>query len=194
MSGGYSIILASASPRRRELLERSGVPFETAPADVDEASLPGEAPDAMVRRLAEAKARAIVSRYPEAWIIGADTVVVQDGRVFGKPADRADARAMLTALQGRDHVVWGGFAVLSGRDGRAISEAHATTVRFAPMAADEIERYLDTDEPMDKAGAYAIQGYGGQFVESIEGSYSNVVGLNLAALLRVLKAAGGVGR
>ncbi len=197
MSGGRGmtgeaeeIILASASPRRKELLERCGLSFRVLTAGVDEEPLPAEAPEAMVRRLAASKAAAISSSFPHAWVIGADTTVVLNGEVLGKPRDAEDAARMLGAMQAGEHEVWGGIAVQHGARGLAREAACVTRVRFAPLAMHEIALYIASGEPMDKAGAYAIQGRGMQFVQSISGSYSNVVGLDVVVLLQMLRSMG----
>ncbi len=171
----WPLVLASASPRRAELLRLAGYAFMTAQADLDETPHPGEAADVYVRRLAEAKAAAGAARHPGAVVLGADTTVVVDGDILGKPADAAEAAAMLTRLQGRAHEVFTGVAV-SGPDGRASAVAR-TRVWFAAMSADEIATYVATGEPMDKAGAYGIQGQASRYVTRIDGSYPNVMGL-----------------
>jgi septum formation protein len=183
------LLLASASPRRAELLAAAGISFETLAVDLDEAVLPGEAPEAHVRRLAEAKARAALARRASALVLGADTVVVLDGRILGKPRDAGDARAMLEALAGRDHQVLTGVALVSA-EASAFEVAH-TRVWFAPMTAPEIDDYIRSGEPMDKAGAYGIQGLASRYVERIEGSYTNVVGLPVALVVRMLDGAQG---
>lgn len=181
------VVLASGSPRRLELLRRLGLDPEVRPADVDEAPLPGEAPAATVARLAAAKARA-VDGPADLLVIGADTEVVLDGDVLGKPADAAGAAALLRSLSGREHVVLTGVHVrFAGREAAAVE---ATVVRFRALRDDEIEAYVATGEPLDKAGGYGIQGAGGMFVERIEGSDTNVVGLPLATLVGL---AAGVG-
>jgi septum formation protein len=185
------LILASSSPRRAEVLRDAGIPFETIAVNVDETRLAGESAEKMVRRLAEAKARAAAARVAEpAIVIGADTVVVLGEEVLGKPASAADARAMLARLSGKTHAVMTGLAVIRLPDRATRIETESTRVTFAPLMAQEIEDYLASGEPMDKAGAYAIQGRGGRFVTSIDGCYFNVVGLPLARLYRILKELG----
>jgi septum formation protein len=169
------LVLASASPRRAELLRLAGYLFSVAHADLDETPLHGEAADVYVRRLAEEKAAAVAARHPDAVVLGADTTVVVDGDILGKPADAADAAAMLTRLQGRAHDVLTGVAV-RGPDTGASAVAR-TRVWFAAMTADEIAAYVATGEPMDKAGAYGIQGQASRYVTRIDGSYPNVMGL-----------------
>jgi septum formation protein len=169
------LVLASASPRRAELLRLAGYTFTAAQADLDETPLPGEAADAYVRRLAEGKAAAIAARHPGAVVLGADTTVVVDGDILGKPADAADAAAMLSRLQGRAHDVFTGVAVRAPDGGD--SAVARTRVWFAAMTGDEIAAYVATGEPMDKAGAYGIQGQASRYVTRIDGSYPNVMGL-----------------
>lgn len=181
-------VLASASPRRRELLALLGHPFDVEPTDPDEAPLPGESAAELVVRLARAKAGLVAVRRTDAVVIGADTVVVLDGEILGKPRDPRHATGMLRALAGRSHVVSSGVAVTVG--GRTVSDVAHTTVEFTGITAAEIDAYVATGEPSDKAGAYAIQGAGGRFVERIEGSYHNVVGLPLASLVRLLRSVG----
>ncbi|HEX9761006.1 MAG TPA: Maf family protein [Candidatus Acidoferrales bacterium] len=188
------LILASSSPRRAEILRDAGFAFEVAPADIDETPRPSERAHALVRRLAEAKARAVAARAgDDAIVLGADTEVVVDGDVFGKPADAADARRMLEKLSGRAHEVITGVALLRTRDGALLEAIESTQVTFATITPQEIEAYVASGEPLGKAGAYAVQGLGGRFVTRIEGCYFNVVGLPLArvyALLRDLECGG----
>ena len=184
MTQPLAITLASASPRRREILAALGLEFSIAAADVDETPLPGEAPADMVLRLAVAKAEAITAD-PDAIVIAADTAVVVDGRSLGKPADRDDCLEMLDALAGRCHTVQTGVA-LRCRD-KTRTALSTTNVHFRDISRDEALAYWQSGEPRDKAGAYAVQGLGGVFVERIEGSYSGVVGLPVfetASLLR----------
>lgn len=175
------LVLASASPRRREILQSAGIDFETQPANVDETILSGESPESYVRRLAEAKARAVQGEV----VLGADTVVVVDSQILGKPADSADASRMLRLLSGRDHTVLTGICLRSGRGTRV--DSASTLVRFATLSEAEIADYIATGEPMDKAGAYAIQGLASKFVERIEGCYFNVVGLPVSLIYKHLK-------
>jgi septum formation protein len=188
------IILASASPRRAEVLSDAGIRFTALPTEIDETRRPGEAAEDMVRRLAEAKARAAANLLgavaEPVIVIGADTVVEIDGDVLGKPNSPASARAMLSRLAGTRHQVLTGVAFLRLPDGAARVEAECTNVYFAPLTAGEIDEYIATHEPLDKAGAYGIQGYGGRFVERIEGCYFNVVGLPLARVYRILRELG----
>jgi len=184
---GEEIVLASASPRRREILSAAGLPFRVRVADIEEQRSPGEEPEAYARRLAREKAAAIARTEPGI-ILSADTVVVLGDRVFEKPADEADARRMLTLLAGREHEVITGIAIL--HEHGEIVDAARTRVRFAPLTNDEIAAYAATGEPMDKAGAYAIQGLASKFVERIDGCYSNVVGLPIALAYRHLREIG----
>ncbi len=179
------LILASQSPRRAELLRAAGFTFLVDTADVDEAIHPSEAPEAYVLRLAEAKAAAVAMRHPDAVVLGADTTVVIDDEILAKPIDRADAQRMLARLAGRTHEVLTGVAVCRGA--RRLSRVASTTVTFLPMTDEEIAWYAASGEPDDKAGAYAIQGLASRFVERIDGSYSNVVGLPVALVHRLIK-------
>jgi septum formation protein len=186
------IVLASASPRRRELLAQVGITIRSFPAAIDEAVLPGETALQHVVRLSEAKAQAVASRHDVSgrWFIGSDTVVVRDGTILGKPADGEGAARMLHSLAGRAHQVVSGYAVHDRETGRTISDAVVTRVWFKPLTASEIAGYLATGEPFDKAGAYAIQGIGAFMVTHIEGSYPNVVGLPLCEVLAALEQLG----
>ncbi|MBR1780707.1 MAG: septum formation inhibitor Maf [Oscillospiraceae bacterium] len=179
------IVLASGSPRRRELLHQMGIDdFEVLAARGEETAPAGLTPAELVRHLALQKAREVAALRPEATVIGADTVVVLDGAVLGKPADAGDARRMLSALSGRAHQVYTGLAVLRG--GRTISHAECTQVHFRALTAEEIDAYVATGEPMDKAGAYGIQGRACTLIRGIEGDYYNVVGLPVCALYEAL--------
>ena len=187
MSATPRLVLASASPRRRELLTGLGLEFEVRPVDVDETPRENEEPKAFVERLAREKSQARVDS-GEA-VLAADTIVTIDDRLLGKPRDDADAAAMLRRLSGRSHEVLTGVALASDRGEPACAIAR-TEVRFAPLSEDEIAWYVASGEPRDKAGAYAIQGLGAHFVESISGNYSNVVGLPLPTVYRLLGEAG----
>ena len=179
------IILASQSPRRRELLERMGIfAFEVIPARGEEVVHPGLAPARLVEELSRQKCDEVAAAHPEALVIAADTVVSIDGRILGKPRSPAAAAEMLCVLSGREHIVYSGLTVRCG--GQAFTEHEATSVRFRTLSAGEIERYVGTGEPMDKAGAYGIQGYGSVLVEGISGDYYNVMGLPVCRLAKLL--------
>ena len=183
---GLPIVLASASPRRRELLALLGLSFEVAPADVDETWRNGEPPAAHAERLAREKAAARAR--PGAVAIGADTIVVVDGDILVKPRNAAEAELMLARLAGRDHDVFTGVAVAFGE--RSAAGASRTRVTFRPLDAETIRAYVATGEPMDKAGAYGIQGYGAVLVERIDGDYFTVMGLGLGLLAELLGRVG----
>lgn len=199
-----TLILASSSPRRRELLERAGVALRVLPAPIDEEPRPGETAVTYAKRLARDKATAAVRRLdaalgqdprtageaPPRWVLGADTVVTVDGLLLGKPADATEARSMLERLAGREHHVVTGFGILDLERDKEGIQAVTTRVRFKPMSRHEIDAYIAAGESMDKAGAYAIQGVGGYMVESIEGSYTNVVGLPLAQVIAMFEEMG----
>ena len=178
------LILASQSPRRRDLLGLLRVPFTVLPADIDEGMDPSLPPQQEVARVSRLKAEA-TPRNPGDVVIAADTIVVLKDRVLGKPASRQEATQMLRALSGRDHQVMTGLAVL--KDDRALVCTEITDVHFRPLTEDEILRYVDTGEPMDKAGAYGIQGYAAPFVEGIRGDYYNVMGLPVCRLWQMLR-------
>ena len=185
-----TLILASASPRRRELLATLDLPFRIMPAHIDEQHRAAEPPESYVARLAREKAEQLAERFPSAWVLGADTVVVLDQQILGKPADAAEARAMLGSLSGREHTVMTGVAVVRCDRGIAQCDVVSTRVRFHTLQAADIEAYIATGEPFDKAGAYAVQGIGGQFVAALEGCYNNVVGLPLQRTMALLRSAG----
>jgi septum formation protein len=180
------LILASASPRRAELLRQAGFDFDVDPADLDESVLPNEAAEAYVLRVAREKARHVAARQPsDAVVLGADTTVVVDGEILGKPADRDDAARMLRRLSGREHAVVTGVVVLAS--GIERSDVVTTRVRMIALGDDQIKWYVATGEPDGKAGAYAIQGRAARFIDRIDGSWSNVVGLPIAAVARLLE-------
>jgi len=181
------LILASASPRRAELLRNAGIPFSVVPAHVEEAPSPNELPLAYAQRLARDKAMAVLGRCPSDTVLGADTVVVVDEHLLEKPSDAADAARMLRLLSGRTHQVITGVCVANPAFQQ--TEAELTRVTFARLSEDEIAAYVQTDEPMDKAGAYAIQGIASRWVERIEGCYFNVVGLPVPRVYQLLRAA-----
>jgi septum formation protein len=178
------LVLASQSPRRSEILRQAGISFTVRTVPVDETPLPGEQPEDYVKRLAEMKAAAIPSS-PDEVVLGADTTVVVDGAMLGKPVDTADARRMLAMLEGRSHQVMTGVCLRRGAE--TARDCAVTTVWFAPVSAGEIEEYAASGEPMDKAGAYAIQGLASKYVEKIEGCYFNVVGLPVALVYRLYR-------
>ncbi len=182
------MILASASPRRRELLTQIGVHFSIQPADIDETPYANEHPADYVERMAREKALAVALAIGEDFVLGADTTVVCDGEILAKPADAAEASAMLSSLSGRAHQVL--TAVALAQAGQVRSQVVSTRVRFRDLSADEIAAYVATGEPMDKAGAYGIQGLGAILVADIQGSYSNVVGLPLTETATMLREAG----
>lgn len=182
------LILASSSPRRRRLLGRFGLPFEVLAPEVDESLRPGEEVEEHVRRLAVEKALTVAGKVSGAVVVAADTVVVLEGRIIGKPAGAAEAAVMLQSLSGRTHSVYTGIAVAFS--GEVMTEVVRSLVTIAPMDDEEIRRYVQSGEPLDKAGAYAVQGEGGKFVSAVEGSLTNVIGLPLRELHRLLLRAG----
>lgn len=182
------IILASGSPRRRELLEMLGAEFEVCPAQGDEIVPPGLSPEETVKALALAKAEEIFGKRPDGLILAADTVVELDGEILGKPRDEADARRMLSAMSGRSHRVFTGIAAISGTE--RIVESEETEVTFRPLGEREIFSYVAGGEPMDKAGAYGVQGLASLFVERINGDFFNVMGLPLCRVGRILSRMG----
>ena len=179
------IILASGSPRRRELLKDIGLEFEIYKPDVDESKLDNELPEDLCLRLSRLKAKSVAEKFPDLIIIAADTIVVIDKKILGKPHDREDAFRMLKTLQGREHEVITGVSVALNT--KVISHAEHTIVKFISMSDEEIREYISTGECDDKAGAYAIQGKGATLIERINGDYFNVVGLPLCLLSKILK-------
>lgn len=177
------IILASKSPRRRYLLQQAGLLFSVVPSDINEESIPKAPPETYVRTISEAKTENISNLYPEKWIIGADTIVLKDDIILGKPSSRNDARSMLKQLSGQTHHVLTGYAIRCKAKHRNFSETIKTEVLFKNLTDIEIEWYIHTKEPYDKAGAYAIQGLGTFLVKSINGSYTNVVGLPICEVI-----------
>ena len=173
------LVLASGSPRRRELLARLGLPFAVEVSDEPEEVDPGLPPDRLVLALAERKARAVAARHAAGLVVGGDTVVAVDGAIFGKPRDDADAAAMLERLSDRSHEVWTGLAVVDAADGRGERIAVPSTLRFRSLTSPEIAAYVASGEGRDKAGAYAVQGAGGGLVDALFGCWTNVVGLPL---------------
>lgn len=190
MRGMQPLILASASPRRASLLRQIGIPFVVEAPAVDESIWPFEDPVEGVRTLAFQKAHTVAVRQtlPGQIVLGADTVVVLDDRVLGKPDSPDEARAMLQALGGRAHRVITGLALIETGSGRSLQGDEQTTVWMRPLTRDEIDEYVATGEPLDKAGAYGAQGYGASFIECVEGCFYNVVGLPLARLVMMLRA------
>jgi septum formation protein len=185
MSALVPLILASASPRRRELLTAAGFTFEVDVADVDETRHPAEPAGAYARRVALAKAQVVAARRPDAVVLGADTVVVLDDEVLGKPVDDADAVRMLTVLSGRQHRVLTAVALVG--QGTSLDTIEETLVWMQALTPTEIVAYVESGEPRDKAGAYGIQGRASRFIPKIEGSYTNVVGLPVAAVDTLLR-------
>jgi septum formation protein len=186
---GPRLILASESPRRAELLARLGLAFEVAPSGIQEGGLDGESPPAHAERLSREKALKVRKEYAGAMVLAGDTVVVLDGAVLGKPADAEEAVAMLLSLSGRSHTVVSGLA-LAFPSGAVLSGALSTEVTFRPFHEPFARRYVETGEPMDKAGAYGIQGLGSALVESIQGDYHTVMGLALPLFLDLLREGG----
>jgi septum formation protein len=184
------IILASASPRRAELLKQIGVEFELVPSQIEERPHPDEAPGDYITRIARAKVVAVARERDSGLVIGADTVVVLDGRLIGKPQNQADAHRLLRLLSGRWHAVLTGVALYDVETRHEVADYEKTLVKFAQLNDTEIDWYVNTGEPMDKAGAYGIQGLGGLFVEEIAGNYYNVVGLPIPLVYRLARRLG----
>ncbi|MCP4369859.1 MAG: septum formation inhibitor Maf [Deltaproteobacteria bacterium] len=181
-----NLILASNSPRRSYLLEQAGLKFAVIPSNFDEKSVTLSTPENYVKVLAEAKAADISKAYPESWVIGADTIVVIDGIILGKPDSKEQARSMLKRLSGKIHHVYTGYCICCRAKEKSFSNTVKTDVLFKNLADNEIEWYINTSEPFDKAGAYAIQGLGTFIVKSIKGSYTNVVGLPVCEVIEFL--------
>ncbi|MFH1117239.1 MAG: Maf family protein [Pseudomonadota bacterium] len=185
------LILASSSPRRKELLTALGIRFRVVPSTVEEVSVNGESPEAQVARLALAKAEDVMEQFPGSWVLGGDTIVVIGGRILGKPRDKEDARSMLATLAAKTHEVYTGYALVNSLLPERHRVRHVRSgVHIRELSEEEIEGYVMTGEPMDKAGAYAIQGVGSGIVERVHGSYTNVVGLPLCEVARDLKELG----
>jgi len=184
------LILASASPRRRELLEQAGVVFTVVPSNAAEDILTREVPTEYVLRVATAKATEVAKKHHKHWVLGADTIVVVDGNILGKPKDAVDGQRMLRLLSGRIHQVMTAFALIDATGHEYIRQIVVTTVTFKSLSNEQILSYLATGEPFDKAGAYAVQGIGAALVEKVEGSYTNVVGLPIDEVLEVLRSVG----
>jgi septum formation protein len=185
---GIRVVLASQSPRRRDLLRLIGIAHEVRPADIDETPLPDESPVPHAERLAREKAARVAGQLPDALVVAADTIVVLDGGILGKPSSREEAVETLTLLSGRTHAVHSAIAV--AWRGHLVSAVETVEVTFRPLTRSQIERYAETGEPMDKAGAYGIQGFGATLVERIHGDYFAVMGLPLGLLVRLLAEAG----
>jgi len=188
MTKHQSLILASSSPRRRDLLERLSIPIEIHPADVDETPFKKEHAKAMVLRLAKDKAAKVADGHPGRWVLASDTTVALNGKPIGKPTNVADAKRTLKKLQGRKHQVYTAICLQNGKKRYALADT--TDVILRKMTAEEIAWYVNTGEPMDKAGSYAIQGIGGLFVKGIKGSHSNVMGLPVEKTVDLLRRAG----
>ena len=190
----HPLILASRSPRRRYLLEQAGLTFSVIPSTLDESSVPVSPPSDQVRMLANAKAMEVADLYPKSWVIGADTLVLIGDTILGKPDTAAQARQMLKALSGKTHRVLTGYCICCRAEERSFSETVETKVSFKTLNETEIDWYLSTGEPFDKAGAYAVQGLGSFLVKRIEGSYTNVVGLPVCEVIECLLREGVVQR
>jgi nucleoside triphosphate pyrophosphatase len=184
------IILASASPRRKELLEKIGLKFEVEPSDYAEDMRPGLSLDELARAISLEKARAVAGRHKNAIVIAADTFIVFRGKIMGKPGTEAEARRMLMRLRGKPHSVITGFTILDTDSDKVLTKSVATVVHIKNLTPEEVDAYVKSGEPLDKAGAYAIQGLGSVIVERIEGDYFNVIGLPLCALSEGLKEFG----
>jgi septum formation protein len=191
------LVLASASPRRQELLRNASIPFEVQPTNIPEVPQPGEAPRAFAERMAREKALAVFRLLPNDFVLGADTIVIVDAEILGKPRDRADAVRMLRLLSGRKHQVTTGVCLLGlrprdekGKIGFEDVKSETTLVTMDPLGEDDIHGYVSTGEPMDKAGAYAIQGRASRWISRIEGDYFNVVGLPVSLVYKMLREHG----
>ena len=182
----YKIILASNSPRRRYLLKQAGIEFDVIPSDFDESLVALRDPCQYVRTLSRSKAESIALHYPDRWVIGADTIVSICGKILGKPKDPSEARAMLEQLSGQTHQVYTGFTICCVDLRKRFTDVVSTDVTFKTLTSDEIKWYIHTEEPFDKAGAYAIQGLGTFLVARINGSYTNVVGLPVSEVIEYL--------
>jgi septum formation protein len=193
------LVLASASPRRQELLRNASIPFEVQPTNIPEVPQPGEAPRAFAERMAREKALAVFRLLPNDFVLGADTIVIVDAEILGKPRDRADAVRMLRLLSGRKHQVTTGVCLLglrprdeNGKIGFEDVKSETTLVTMDPLGEDDIHGYVSTGEPMDKAGAYAIQGRASRWISRIEGDYFNVVGLPVSLVYKMLQEHGAI--
>lgn len=185
-------ILASASPRREELLRSVGLKFQIIPGHVNEDQLHGESPHAHVKRLSHDKAMVIANKYPQALVLGADTIVVIDNLILGKPKNKKQAREMLERLSGRKHTVFTGFTIVCAEAGISKTKIVQSAVQFKKISPEETDWYVNCDEPYDKAGGYAVQGKGAYFIKTIRGSYTNVIGLPLCEVLEEFKKFGAI--
>lgn len=190
----YALILASRSSRRSDLLKMAGLSFQVIPSEIDESRVTLIEPVDYVKTLAQAKTNDVAHKYPDKWVLGADTIVLIDGHVLGKPTSKDDARQMLKRLCGKTHQVLTAYAIGCRKAGRFFSETISTEVEFMELSDTEIEWYIQTDEPYDKAGAYAIQGIGVFLVKRINGSYTNVVGLPVCEVVHALLREGVIHR
>lgn len=184
------IILASGSPRRKQILEQVGLNFTVEVSDYEEKSIPGVSPSEFVETLSLEKANVVAKNHNDAIIIGADTIVVLDNQILGKPKTKQDAREMLKKLSGNTHSVFTGFTIIDTVNKRTITNHVETKIRFKNLSEEEIRAYIETGEPMDKAGAYGVQDKGALFVEHIEGDYSSVMGLPIVKIFEILKELG----
>lgn len=184
------LILASASPRREELLSLAGISFRVIPSEVNEGMVGDESPEGHVLRLSEEKAASVAGMYPDAWVLGADTVVIINGEVLGKPTRREEARVMMHKLSGRTHRVITGFTLLKATTKARVRKAVTSAVTFREMTAEEMEWYIETEEPYDKAGGYAVQGRAALFIRAISGSHTNVIGLPICEVVEALREVG----
>jgi len=184
------LILASKSPRRRYLLEQVGLEFSVIPSGIDEDPISGSSPEAYAKKMAVYKSKAVSEAHPDSWVIGADTIVLIDHTILGKPGSSDEARKMLKSLSGKTHQVITGYCICCEVRNRIISESIKTDVLFKDLTDDEIEWYIHTGEPFDKAGSYAIQGLGTLLVKRINGSYTNVVGLPVCEIVEFLLSEG----
>ncbi len=188
------LILASQSPRRKYLLEQAGLDFAIIPSDIDESGVPLDAPVDYVITLAEIKAGDIADKHPANWVLGADTIVLIDDEILGKPESKDGALEMLQKLNGRTHQVYTGYSLMCRNKNRVVSKTIITDVSFKQLTDHELEWYINTPEPFDKAGSYAIQGLGTFLVKSIKGSYTNVVGLPVCEVIETLLAENVIGQ
>lgn len=186
------LILASESPRRKELLRLTGLDFEVIPSGIEEMPQKGENPAEHVLELSKRKAGAVSSLRPDAWILGADTIVVIDGEIMGKPAQTSEAKRMLRKLSGREHHVHTGFTIVRETVDIFLGDVVTSSVLFKDISEEEINWYVRTEEPYDKAGGYAVQGAGAIFIKEIRGSYTNVIGLPLCEAVSLLKQVGAI--